>query len=194
MSIRCRPKRTASQTNNRYVHKRTNSPNSKKKCSKPLPVGSWTSERTSINGYKWLDDSKSVGSKWLIPNTNAAGVQATAIPWNKSPQEFFKKGTSIILEREYDRDVQKSRPGAVIFALWYHTFYSHHSIIIVCFARCIGPGSPHPTWDLCRRQSPMPSVPLGHWLFLAARRTDFPSFDHWTWCCWNLYPYYTTCF
>lgn len=125
----------ASQTNKKYVHKRTNSPNSKKKCSKPLPVGAWTSERTSINGYKWLDDSKSVGSKWLIRNTNAAGVQATAIPWNKSPQEFFKKGTSIILEREYDRDVQKSRPGAVVFALWYHTFYSNHSIIIVCFAR-----------------------------------------------------------
>ena len=127
MSIRCRPKRTASQTNNRYVHKRTNSQIQKKKCSKPLPVGAWTSERTSINGYKWLDDSKSVGSKWLIPNTNAAGVQATAIPWNKSPQEFFKKGTSIILEREYDRDVQKSRPGAVVFALWYHTLYSNHS-------------------------------------------------------------------
>ena len=102
------------------------------------------SERTSINGYKWLDDSKSVGSKWLIPNTNAAGVQATAIPWNKSPQEFFKKGTSIILEREYDRDVQKSRPGAVIFALWYHTFYSHHSIIIVCFARVMHRGRVSP--------------------------------------------------
>lgn len=122
---------------------------------KPLPVGAWTSERTSINGYKWLDDSKSVGSKWLIRNTNAAGVQATAIPWNKSPQKIIpsacgKKGTSIILEKSMIvmfillfnivRVFQSSHCIRAL-VLWYlHydiTHYTAITVIIVCFARCI---------------------------------------------------------